>query len=119
MASFITPATSRPGEMELLIQLLEKQKDRKIKILPDGAVRCDEPRSITLTINGQPSNLKLYTLYFDPDPSPTQVWLTEDLHFSRWPICGSPWSPKAMRHRAIRFNLLSRRRRASRTMGPS
>ncbi len=70
-----------PGEMELLVRQLEKQKDRKIKILPDGAVHCDEPRSITLSINGQPSNLKLYTLYFDPDPSPTQVWLTEDLHF--------------------------------------
>ena len=70
-----------PGEMELLVRQLEKQKDRKIKILPDGAVHCDEPQSITLTINGQPSNLKLYTLYFDPDPSPTQVWLTEDLHF--------------------------------------
>jgi hypothetical protein len=70
-----------PGEMELLVRQLEKQKDRKIKILPDGAVHCDEPRSITLSINGQPSNLKLYTLYFDPDPSPIQVWLTEDLHF--------------------------------------
>ena len=70
-----------PGEMELLVRQLEKQKDRKIRVLPEGTIRCDEPRSIVLSINGQPTNLRLYTLYFDPDPAPLQVWLTDDLHF--------------------------------------
>ena len=70
-----------PGEMELLIRQLEKQKDRKVRLLPEGTIHCDEPLSMTLSMNGQPQNLKLYTVYFDPDPSPTQVWLTDDLHF--------------------------------------
>ena len=70
-----------PGEMELLVRQLEKQKDRKIRVLPEGTIRCDTPLPMTLSINGQPVSLKLYTVYFDPDPSPTQVWLTDDLHF--------------------------------------
>jgi hypothetical protein len=70
-----------PGEMELLIRQLEKQKDRKINVLPEGTIRGDEPLPMTVSMNGKPVNLKLYTIYFDPDPSPTQVWLTDDLHF--------------------------------------
>jgi imidazolonepropionase-like amidohydrolase len=78
-----------PGEMELLIRVLEKQKDRKIRVLPGGTIRCDEPRPITLSMNGQSINLKMYTVYFDPDPSPLQVWLTDDLHFFAG---ANPWS---------------------------
>ena len=76
-----TLGSSVPAAFALFLQKLSTQKDRKMDILPKGTIHCDEPLLKTIAFHGKTSTLKLYAVYFDPEPTPAYVWLTPDLHF--------------------------------------
>jgi len=73
---------SAPGEIELNIRWLLKQPNLQTTNLQKSIVRLkDIPVTNEISLNGKTASLKLFGRYFNSEPLPDYLWLTEDLRF--------------------------------------
>ena len=67
---------------ELQLKWLLNQPDKRAITLNDDTVRLKyEPTMKKITFNGKTVTLKLYARYFNSNPLPGYIWMTEDMHF--------------------------------------
>jgi hypothetical protein len=74
-------SSSAPAAFGLVINWINKQPKKRVATLPDGHIHLGAAIVKNMTINGQLKKLKLFPVYFEPTPSPSYVWLTEDMTF--------------------------------------
>ena len=78
---YMAKGTLSPAIYELFIKWTMKQKDKRTALLPEGFLRMGNPISKTIRFKNKSINLQLIPLYFDPNPLPTYIWLTENMQF--------------------------------------
>ncbi len=70
-----------PSFVELQLQWMLKQPNRRTARLPDGFIHADEPLLRSVSLGGKTIKLKLVAIYYEPSPTPIYVWMTENMHF--------------------------------------
>jgi len=74
---------------EWLLKALVQQPGKKINTLPEGSIHIGEVTQKTIDLDGRKQTLKLFSVYYDPSPVPSYVWMTDDMHFFG---AGGSWS---------------------------
>jgi len=88
-ASYLS--SEAPTFWECLIPWTLQQPAQRATLLPDGFVHLDAPLFRSFSLQGKTQKLLLYPVYFEPEPAPTYIWMTDDMHFfasiNAWTSC--------------------------------
>jgi len=69
-----------PTDNSLLIKWLLKQAGKRTEIIPDGFIRLGDSLEKNFIVNGERLHLKMISIYDEPSPLPSYLWVTDDLH---------------------------------------
>ena len=74
--------SAAPGVFELKLKWLLKQPNYSaVNFFGNTTFLKSAPVTKSISLGGKGASLKLFELYFNRDPAPLQLWLTDDLHF--------------------------------------
>ncbi len=74
-------SNSAPAVFAPMLKWILKQPKKRVAILPDGFMHLGEISTKTISYLGVTKKIKLVPFYIEPTPTPSYIWLTDDMQF--------------------------------------